>query len=488
MNKSILRRMNRFHIYIVAILALAGIMTSCSKDETKSLAVPSRSIIVAMPGDVGSTTFDSSNITSLTPTSVPNGWEVVNIDMYSATITVKAPETFENEEVESGTLTLRGYTPTGNTKTVDIYLAIVPSEVDYTNAPANCYVACKPKTRYIFDPMRGGNGSVELATAKVKLLWQNEKSLIKYLDMRDGRAMFYIAPDEDDDGNELDVVVPGNALIGAYDANDNLIWSWHIWVTNNDPMAAENTFTIGGVTMMDHNLGADTNNEGNTDGDAIGRSYGMYYQWGRKDPLVGSNYWNFDYNYDAMIYNYNDTEIRIGYVESSEGGSIEWTNENPNNIVIGNPDNDYDWLYDSHDNALWNAELKSNNDPCPAGWRVPSIDLFETLTIAAADDAMMWEKAQKMYGWWLEDTATGETHFFSAAGRRNYLDGRLDNMNTNEELPVPWSGYYWSATTDGNNAKALYFNLNTNTRTWNGIETARSMQRANAMPVRCVRE
>ena len=129
--------MKRFHIYIVAILALAGIMTSCSQDETKSIAVPSRSIIVAMPGEVGSTTFDSKNITSLTPTSVPEGWEVVNIDMYSETITVKAPETFDNKEVESGTLTLKGYTPTGNTKSVDVYLAIVPSEVDFRGAPAN---------------------------------------------------------------------------------------------------------------------------------------------------------------------------------------------------------------------------------------------------------------------------------------------------------------------------------------------------------------
>ncbi len=480
--------MKRFHIYIVAILALAGIMTSCSQDETKSIAVPSRSIIVAMPGEVGSTTFDSKNITSLTPTSVPEGWEVVNIDMYSATITVKAPETFDNKEVESGTLTLKGYTPTGNTKSVDVYLAIVPNEVDFRDAPANCYVACKPKTRYMFDPMRGGNGSVELATAKVKLLWQNKAGLIKYLDMRDGCAMFYIVPDKDDDGNELDAVVPGNALIGAYDANDNLIWSWHIWVTNNDPMSDENTFTIGGVTMMNHNLGADTNNEGKTDKDNIGRSYGMYYQWGRKEPLVGPNDWNFSLNYDDVLYDYNDYNTYIGYVKSSEGGSIEWTNENPNNVVIGNPDNDFDWLNNGHDDALWSAINKTNNDPCPAGWHVPSIELFETLTIAAADDAMMWEEAQKMYGWWLEDTATGDAHFFSAAGRRNYLDGRLDNMNTNEELPVPWSGYYWSATTDGNYAKALYFNLNTNTRTWNGIETARSMQRANAMPVRCVRE
>jgi uncharacterized protein (TIGR02145 family) len=178
----------------------------------------------------------------------------------------------------------------------------------------------------------------------------------------------------------------------------------------------------------------------------------------------------------------------LKYVESSEGGSIEWCNANPLSIVIGNPDNAYDWISNGHDDALWSASSKTNNDPCPAGWRVPDSKVYEALTILAKDDAMSWEEAQPMYGWWLEDTATGDAHFFSGAGRRNYLDGRLDNMNTNYELPVPWSGYYWTTSVDGDNAKALYFNLNTNTRTWNGIETNRSMQRANALPIRCVRE
>ena len=485
--------MNRFHIYIVAILALAGIMTSCSQTETKSLKVPSRSIFVAAPGDTGSTSFDSSNITSLTPTSIPKGWEVVDIDMYTSTITVKAPSSFDNEEVESGTLSLKGYTPTGATKSVDVFLAIVSEEVNYYAQPANCYVACKPKVRYIFNPMVGGS-DVALSTAKVELLWQTEKSLIKSLDMRDFNGegnmevVFYLNPDKDDDGNELNTVVPGNALIGAYDAKDNLVWSWHIWVTNNDPVAAENTFAIGDVVMMNQNLGADTNNEGEADKDAIARSYGLYYQWGRKEPLPGPNDWNFSLNYDNVLYNDSDYETKFGYVKSSEGGSIEWTSENPVNVVIGNPDNAYDWLNNGHDDALWSATSKTNYDPCPYGWHIPDSKTFETLTILAADDDMLWEEAQPKYGWWLEDTATDDKHFFSAAGRRNYLDGRLDNMNINEELPVPWSGYYWSATTDGDNAEALYFNLNTNTRsTWNGIETARSMQRANAMPVRCVK-
>ena len=482
--------MNRVLIHICAVVALVSAVfaTSCSREETNNLVVPSQGILVAMPGQTGTTSFDSSNITSIEVTSTPNGWTVNSIDMYASTITVTAPTSFDNEEVESGTLSLKGYTPTGDTVTLSIYLAIVPNEVDYSNAPANCYVACQPATRYKFDPKRGGNGSVELATAEVKILWQTAVGLVKYLDMRDGYATFYVAPDEDEDGEDLSTVVPGNALIAAYNEAGDIIWSWHIWVTNNNPMAAENTFELNGVTMMNHNLGADTNNEGEADSDAIFRSYGLYYQWGRKEPISGPHTANFAGNYDDILYSDLDYEVKLEYVEANDGGSVAWTTANPLSVVKGSADNAYDWLNDGHDDALWSATYKTNNDPCPAGWRVPDSSVFKTLTITEVDDDMPWAKAQKMYGWMLKDTVTGSTHFFSAAGRRNYLDGRLDNMNTNDELPVPWSGYYWSATADGVNAKALYFNLNTNTRTWNGIEPERAMQRANAMPVRCVKE
>ncbi len=476
-----------FYIWAVATILASVLFTSCSREETNSLVVPSQSILVAAPGDTGSTTFDSRNISSLVPVSTPKGWTIDNIDMYTSTITVTAPSTFDNEEVESGTMTLNGYTPTGTTRSVSIYLAIVSKEVDYTKEPANCYIATEPKTRYIFDATRGGNGSIELATDRIELLWQTSSELIKYIDMRDGKVIFYLENAKTTDNEETDDVVPGNALIGAYDTSGKLIWSWHIWVTNNDPTAEENTYVMNGYTVMNHNLGADTNSDGSADSDAIYRSYGLYYQWGRVTPIVGPNDWNFAGNFDKSLYDYNDFDVDLEYVESKTGGSIEWSQENPISVIIGNPDNGYDWLNGSHDNTLWSATTKTNYDPCPAGWQIPASDLFANLTIASVDDDMAWEKAQPMYGWNLVDKKTNEEHFFSAAGRRNYLDGRLDNMNTNLELPVPWSGYYWTATPDGDDAKALYFNLNTNTRTWNGIDTEHKMHRANALPVRCVK-
>lgn len=444
------------------------------------LKVPSGSILVLNWGDQGTTTFDSRNITSITVSSIPSGWSVVEIDMYAGTITVQSPAEGTENAVDSGMMGLKGYTPTGDTTSLDIFLAIVP-QVDYTATPANCYVATKPQTRYVFDPMVGGSNT-PLETAEVKLLWQTSSHLIKYVDFRDGVASFYIDEDKDNEGK----VTPGNALLGAYNADGEIIWSWHIWVTNNDPMAVENTAVLNGQVMMSINLGAELNSNGSTDDADIYGSYGMYYQWGRKDPFVGPKDYKFTGNADDYIYDNIGYNLYLHYAESTaEQGTIEWATANPMTLIKGAKDNAYSWLYSTHDNELWSPNSKTEYDPCPAGWRVADASVFEGLSLNATYNAMSWEELQPLYGIMLTDGTSN--YFFTAQGRRNYLDCRLDIFNSNATLPVPWSGYYWTNTTDDAKAIALYFDLNTNTRTWNGFDNNKALQRANALPVRCVR-
>ena len=479
--------MRRFTKLLITSLLIGCAIVACSKDETYSLKVPSESILVSMPGDTGSTNFDSQNITSITVTSTPEGWTVDNIDMYSGTITVTAPTAFDSEEVTEGTLSLKGYTPTGATKSIDIYVAILPNaDVGYTSAPANCYIANAAKTRYRFNPYIGGS-STQLDTEYIALVWESKIGVVKYLDIRNGFASFYVGEQTDDNDESTGKITPGNAIIGGYNADDELVWSWHIWVTNSNPTTE--TFMLNGHEVMNINLGADCNSEGAKDKEKIFGSYGLYYQWGRRTPFVGPYEWNFYGNMDARMYNADERVLYIDYCDcTDETGALTWANDNTLSFIKGNPENGYDWLYASHNDTLWSTNTKSEQDPCPAGWRVADISVFENLTIEAIDDNMSWEEAQPMYGWNLEDSATGETHFFTAAGRRNYLDGRLDIINDDDFRPIPWSGYYWTASTDGADAKALFFDLNTETRTWNGINTSRSMHRANALPVRCTRE
>ena len=481
-----MQNMKRVICSIFLVIGLCIALGACSKDESNMLQVPSGSIIVPDAGLQGSTTFDSRNISSIRVLSTPKGWSVDAIDMYDGIITVTAPASFEDGEVRSGTLSLKGYTPTGNARTLSVFLAIAET-ISFTEA-ANCFVATAPKHRYAFDPLKGGDDNTTLATAEVKLLWQTKSNLIKYLDMRENaegkmEASFYLEEDVDNEGK----VYPGNALIGAYNADGEIIWSWHVWVTNSDITA--DAVQLNGMTMMNINLGAELNSNGSTVGTEIYSSYGMYYQWGRKDPFVGPQAYNFPGNHDDLLYNVKGYETKLKYVDSTaEQGTVAWSIANPMSLIKGVKENGYDWLYADSGEELWSAETKSLYDPCPAGWRVPANNLFENLTIAAADDEKMWNEAQKQYGWHLVDEVTQSEYFFTAQGRRNYLDCRLDIFNDDETLPVPWSGYYWSATTADADAKALYFDLNTATRVWNGIDTSRSMHRANAMPVRCVKE
>ena len=73
--------MRRFTKLLITSLLIGCAIVACSKDQTYSLKVPSESILVSMPGDTGSTNFDSQNITSITVTSTPEGWTVDNIDI-----------------------------------------------------------------------------------------------------------------------------------------------------------------------------------------------------------------------------------------------------------------------------------------------------------------------------------------------------------------------------------------------------------------------
>lgn len=94
----------------------------------------------------------------------------------------------------------------------------------------------------------------------------------------------------------------GNALIAAYNNKGDIVWSWHIWITENEPAnvssalvyssyawnekGIQNNVRVPGYAIMPCNLGAlryapDLSSSSET----IFDTYGMLYQWGRKDPF-----------------------------------------------------------------------------------------------------------------------------------------------------------------------------------------------------------
>ena len=269
MKKVNFRYMKNILRAVVVVVALAAAV-ACEKTEVKQFVVPSGSILLTAPGQTGTASFLTHNITSIRVVSYPDGWRVDDIDLYEGTITVTAPSTFDDDEATEGKVSLIGYTPTGATQSVSVYVAILQNpDVDYRQTPSNCYIATKPDTRYLFDPFRRGTSGEPLQTESVELLWQSSNNLVKYLTFKDGVASFYIekAENDDKDKEKTDAVTPGNAVIAARNAAGDIIWSWHIWVTTTDPAA--DAVEIAGRTVMNRNLGANVNSNGEADEEKI---------------------------------------------------------------------------------------------------------------------------------------------------------------------------------------------------------------------------
>ncbi|MDE6570575.1 MAG: hypothetical protein K2K43_08160, partial [Alistipes sp.] len=87
----------------------------------------------------------------------------------------------------------------------------------------------------------------------------------------------------------------GNALVGVYNAAGKILWSYHIWVPQDDPtqtLTYANTRS-GSYEVMPMALGATkiaVKGETPTADKRLDGA-GFWYQWGRKDPLGRPAYW-----------------------------------------------------------------------------------------------------------------------------------------------------------------------------------------------------
>lgn len=144
----------------------------------------------------------------------------------------------------------------------------------------------------------------------------------------------------------------GNAVIAAYDSQDNILWSWHIWLTS--AQMTEITYANEAGIMMDRNLGALSA----TPNDA--KALGLFYQWGRKDPFLGSS------SISQPLYAMSTRNLKV-VTNTPETATLAYALANPHKFILANEGGD--WLA-SKDNSLWGS-IKTIYDPCPAGWRIP---------------------------------------------------------------------------------------------------------------------
>ena len=230
------------------------------------------------------------------------------------------------------------------------------------SASANSYIVSAAGD-YKFKAVKG-NGSTALSGIdKVDILWET----VNTTTAPEVNSVIAAADYDLQDGEDAVIVFktpatlkPGNALIAAKDASGKILWSWHIWIP--ETVISTNTYgDIMGAVAMDRNLGALVAATAGTSPVDV-TSFGLLYQWGRKDPFPGA----------ASLASSPSSAALAGGSITKAAGVITLEESIANPTLMGYTANG-DWIDVSNDNLWKNAE-KTIYDPCPAGYRVPARD------------------------------------------------------------------------------------------------------------------
>ena len=340
-----------------------------------------------------------------------------------------------------------------------------PDAVDLSaTGTANSYIVSSAGS-YKFSTVKGNSSESVGAVVSAEVLWEtfgtSETPSVGFLvsNVRyEGGDIFFNTPE---------TFKEGNAVIAAKDASGTILWSWHIWLTDQPE---EQVYYNNAGTMMDRNLGATSATPGD-----VG-ALGLLYQWGRKDPFLGS----------SSISSSTEAKSTLTWPSAvssdSSNGTIDYALEHPTTFITYNSNN-YDWYYtgsSSTDNTRWQSS-KTIYDPCPAGWRVPD-----------GGDNGVWSIALGSSSYFEDDSLYDSTNegmnfsgrfgsssiiWYPASGSRFYSDGRLSNIGSISD--------YWSASVSSYSYYAYLMGFHV---TGTVFPSYGSDYRASGQAVRCIRE
>lgn len=309
-------------------------------------------------------------------------------------------------------------------------------------ATANSYIV-SVAGRYTFDAKVRGNGigdvascgydpKIEVGEMTADWLWASSPDLISEVSYDKSRGEIAFTA-KSDRGN---VVI---ALVGG----DKIVWSWHIWLTDEPQKVA----CANGTLFQDRNLGATSVEEGSM------TAYGLYYQWGRKEPFAGgatteASAQAFAEATKATVVNPKFEKLKWGSVTGSLS-TFDDAAANPMTFIYNKigVSSVYDWS-PTHKTTLWGV-TKTLNDPCPVGYKVPSVAAWSDFSSGHKyiNGVSSWNGVK--YG--MTYTYGGKTLWFPAQGSRNKSVGNLIGIGTTR------SGNYWTSEVASQTARFFYF-------------------------------
>jgi hypothetical protein len=255
------------------------------------------------------------------------------------------------------------------------------------------------KGRIITDPY------IKDKIEKVGVIWENKGIELKKLEYKNNYLYFTLIKVKDKKRKQGE-----NAVIGVYDEEGKVIWSWHIWYYEGEleimPVRDKTKYKKVPKHLQHYILSINLGWNGKTN---------TFYQWGRKDPFRGDiekistregNLYNSISNPDKLFSNHN-FERYVNLWDSKCDGIIEDEQYPPNRLSI-----------------------KTIYDPCPPGFKVPGCDVFEELGKMGSE----WKNGGRMFG---------NRIFFPASGYRDHSSGSLYDVSN--------IGYYWSSVSYGSN-------------------------------------
>lgn len=342
-----------------------------------------------------------------------------------------------------------------------------PVRIDSYNGtymPSNCYMLGEGGV-YQFDARSVDKVNVFTGSKpytdgyRAKWLWSTgTESIVYNVGLGDsGRITFSLKPNAN-----------GNAVIALCDKDGNIVWSWHIWAITMDTPMEPTHWSRGNTWLMsDINLGATSKTDGDTN------AYGLYYQWGRKDP--------FPADPSKCVFN---TGVEMKGLSSKDAAvtanAVAYAVAHPTVFLY---QNDYRTWISSTDEAnnaqsLWNntttKAAKTKYDPCPQGYCVPVNNGYSWGANFVAANITYTTGGMKY-------SYNGMTAFYPAAGYLKDMSGLQDGGKTVR---------LWAANLFGTVAAATNMSGNSllGTLASSTFKVNEASRAGFALPIRCMKQ